>query len=801
MKLRIRAAMVLLSSVFGTNLPSVTAQTSDGAVLPWNAKWIACPDVPAKAPAVVHFRKTFDLQSKPEHFLVHVSADNAFRLHVNQHYVGSGPSRGDLTHWRYETYDLAPLLRVGSNVIAATVWNFGEHAAAAQISDRLGFLLQGERTPDTVSTGESWQVEREQGVAAVPTPFNVLPNSYYAAEPRERMDGSVFDWSWDAPAPGPRSHWTKVRSEGEARLRGGELILNNWQLIADSLPPMERKLLPGGKVVRTTGMVLADKFPGTHFAVPPHTFASILIDNGELTTAYPELTVSGGQGSSIRLTYAEALRNAKGEKGNRDEIAGKEIIGIDDEFLTDGADKRTFSPLVWRTWRYLQIDVTTQDQPAEIVEFHSWFTAFPFVERAKFSSDDPELSAIWSIGWRTARLDAHDTYMDTPYWEQLQYIGDTRIQAIISYTVAADDRLARQAIAAFDNSRLPDGITLSRYPTSLFQAIPTFSLMWVGMLKDFALYHDDPAFVREHLAGTRAVLDWFLAHQNSNGLMGKPPWWAFIDWTDGFPFGVPPQTASGDSAPITLQFIEALSDAAQLEKTYGDSGRADLYRKAAQRASNAIRRLCWDEPSGLIADTPEHHHYSQQANILAVWLDVIPHEQQRDVLLKILSVSDAAFPIDAPLPPMSKASYYFRFYLARALDHVGLADRYLELLRPWRGMVALGLTTWAEVPEPTRSDSHAWSAHPNYDLLSLVAGIHPSAFGFKDVAIEPHLGPLKRVTAVFPYRDREIRATYTADGKNVQARIELPSGLTGNLAWKGRTYALHEGTQELVLDP
>ena len=54
--------------------------------------------------------------------------------------------------------------------------------------------------------------------------------------------------------------------------------------------------------------------------------------------------------------------------------------------------------------------------------------------------------------------------MDTPYWERLQYVGDTRIQALISYAVAGDDRLARQAIQAFDASRITDGITQSRYP-------------------------------------------------------------------------------------------------------------------------------------------------------------------------------------------------------------------------------------------------------------------------------------------------------------------------------------------------
>ena len=801
MKLRIQRRIVSLVIIFAlANSIQAVAQATDKGVSSWNAQWITCPDLPGRALGVVHFRKVLDLPSKPDRFVVHVSADNAFLLHVNQEYVGSGPSRGDLAHWRYETYDLAPFLHAGANLIAATVWNFGEYTAAAQISDRLGFMLQ-ESSGATVSTDESWEVEQEEGISAIPTPWNVLPDSYYAAEPIEKMDASRFDWSWDAPNPGPRAHWKKARSVGNATLRGSELILNNWQLTADPLPPMERKLLPPGNIVRTNGVAHADQFPDAALLIPPHSQASILFDNRELTTAYPELIVSGGKEASIRITYAEALKDAKGEKGNRNEITGKSISGIYDDFLPDGAEGRIFAPLVWRTWRYLQVDISTRGQPVQITRFRSWFTAYPFEERAKFSTDDPELSAIWSIGWRTARLDAHDTYMDTPYWEQLQYIGDTRIQALLSYSVAGDDRLARQAIAAFDNSRIPDGITLSRYPTSLFQAIPTFSLMWVGMLKDFAQYHDDPGFVREHLPGTRTTLDWFLAHQNPNGLLGKLPWWAFIDWTDGFPFGVPPQTATGDSSPITLQFIAALLDAAQLETAYGDSVRADLYRKAAVRASDAVRSLCWDDRSDLIADTPEHQHYSQQANILAVWLDVIARDQQRNVLTRILAVSDDSFKTDAHLPPMSKASYYFRFYLARALDHVGLADRFLDLLKPWRGMVALGLTTWAEVPEPTRSDSHAWSAHPNYDLLTLVAGIRPSGFGFNSVTVEPHLGALKRVSAAFPHRLGEIRATYTASERDVQAHIELPPSLSGKLIWKGREYSLHEGAQDLTLNP
>jgi alpha-L-rhamnosidase len=58
--------------------------------------------------------------------------------------VGDGPARGDLTHWRYERFDLAPCSRPAHNLITATVWNFGVFAPIAQMTDRTAFLLESE---------------------------------------------------------------------------------------------------------------------------------------------------------------------------------------------------------------------------------------------------------------------------------------------------------------------------------------------------------------------------------------------------------------------------------------------------------------------------------------------------------------------------------------------------------------------------------------------------------------------------------------------------------------------------------
>jgi alpha-L-rhamnosidase len=766
----------------------------------WTAQWITSPDAPQRDQAVLHFRKVLELARQPEHFPVHVSADNQFVFYVNQRRVGFGPSRGDLGHWKYETYDIAPFLHPGKNVLAAEVWNFGVLTPLAQISDRIGFVLHGEGEAERiVDTDQTWEVEEESGVRILPTP-EAVRRKYYVAEPAERIDGTVFDWSWNTADSNNDKHWEKAQPIGHATPLGTVIQENNWQLVPDPLPPMQMVLTSAGHIVRSTGIDVPAGFPENAFTVPAHSKATVLIDNSHLTTAYPELTVSHGRGATIRLTYAEALIDDKGEKGNRNETAGKHIQGIFDEFLPDGAANRTFMPLGWKTWRYLQLDVETTDQPLKVEKLQTWFTAYPFEERGHFESSDDSLKPIWEIGWRTARLDAHDTYMDTPYYERMQYVGDTRIQALLSYVVGGDDRLARQAIQAFNDSRIPDGLTHSRYPTSMRQIIPTFSLLWIGMVHDFWMYRADPELVRAQLAGTRSVLDWFLQRQRADGLLTKTPWWPFVDWGTDFAFGVPPQDDDGGSSAITLQFIEALRYAAKMESALGDKARAELYRSVAGRASQAVYKLCWNQQYGLLADTPAQKHYSQHANILGVWLDVIPREQQKDVLTKILSVSDAGYATTGPLPPLTKATYYFRFYLARALDHAGMGNQYLQLLGPWRQMVALGLTTWAEQPEPTRSDSHAWSAHPNYDFLTIVAGIRPRTPGFATVEVDPHLGSLKHLSAAVPSPKGTIEAEYTVEPSQVRAVIILPPGVSGELLWNGKTSILHEGKQELQLE-
>src|SRR2546423_11122951 len=82
------------------------------------ANWIAPAKVPGDSFTVFHARKPFALETAPSRFVVHVSADNRYRLYVDGLQVSSRPQRSDVTHWRYETGDLAPQLRPRRHVNA-----------------------------------------------------------------------------------------------------------------------------------------------------------------------------------------------------------------------------------------------------------------------------------------------------------------------------------------------------------------------------------------------------------------------------------------------------------------------------------------------------------------------------------------------------------------------------------------------------------------------------------------------------------------------------------------------------------
>jgi alpha-L-rhamnosidase len=738
--------------------------------------WITHPDRPA-SPVVLVFRRELALDRVPARLPVEVTADNRFILFVNGEVAGRGPSTGTIRRWRVSSTDLAPRLKAGRNVIEAIVWNFGALAPLAQQSVATGFRLTGPGL-DTASPG--WKVAVDARRTAVIGSEMVRPQYYVASTPE------VID------ARKALSAWVDAVAAPEASAR---------TLVADPLPPQGETRAPPGEVVRAS--FDASAFPRREVVIPARTSAYLLLRREAMISAYPELEVRGGRGAQIRVTYSEALHDAGGNKGDRDLVENREPFGIHDTFLV-GDEPGTFAPLWWRTWRYMKIEVTTQDEPLTLARLGLLETGYPFGKVGSFKSDDAALDRIFEVGWRTLRVDAHETFMDSSFWEQLQYAGDTRLEMLITYAVSGDPRLALQAIEAFAESDVEGGLMEGAYPSRGHNVIATFSLAWIAMLHDWSREQPDVAPLRRHLPRVRQVLAWFDKLRTPSGLLGANPNWNFIDWAgqhweDRTVF--PSYGKNGGSCLMTVLWLGALQQAADLEAAHGDQTHAAADRQQAASARDAIRAQCWNAQRGLYADNPDfkdaaNAKYSQHMNALAVLYDVATHQEAGGILERITVPGRG---IDAP-EGMFAMTYYFAWYLVRAFEHAGLADRYHALLWNWRGLLALNFTTWPESRGKTRSDTHAWSAHPTTDLLGIVAGIRPGAPGYARLRIEPHLGALRQLDATAATPRGAVSVRYRIRSGKLSVEIRAPAGLPGEFIWQGRSHALTGMRTVLSLD-
>jgi alpha-L-rhamnosidase len=746
----------------------------------WDAEWITYPGISLTDFNVLFFRKTFKLEQKPTSFIVNVSGDTRYRFYVNGQSVCFGPAKGDRYHWYFETVDISSLLVAGQNTVSAVVWNFGEWTPVAQMSSKTGFIVQGNSVREKiVNTNDTWKVFHDKSIAITTSYWNYAGSG-------EIINGVSYPWGWEEQ--GYNDNEWKVPREISNGFPYGYNDEYDWIMTPRDIPLMEESLQRMESVRRSEGVVVPDNFlkGKAPLEISANKKVSFLIDQKVLTTAFPEMKTSKGKGSKIVLTYSEALYNKNG-KANRNDIEGRKIKGHTDEFYTDGGTDRLFRPLWFRTYRYVQIDITTGTEPLVINDFHGRFTGYPFRENASFESNDPSLKEIWDVGWRTARLCASETYFDCPYYEQLQYVGDTRIQALISLYVSGDDRLMRKAIKLFDWSRSNEGITTSRYPSTKHQFIPPFSMYWINMVHDYRMLRDDPEFVKSCIPGVKSVLEWYARKVDpETGMLGPTPHWNYVDWvwngSDEYPSGgVPPGGFTGGSSILTLQLAYTLNDAIDLFKEFGETELVKRYTALRESLCKSTYSLCWDDSRKLMYDDVTRKSYSQHASIMGILSDAVPAEKQKALFEKL----------DTD-PTITQATFYYRFYLFRALKKVGLAEKYTSMLQPWKNMIAIGLTTFAETPEPTRSDCHAWSSSPLYDFLATVCGVEPDSPGFKTVKIEPHIGDLKNIKGKVPHPAGDIIVDLRKTESGITGKVVLPQELTGRFIW-GKELKLKPG--------
>lgn len=743
---------------------------------------------------------------EPAELTIDISANSRYRLWVNGRPVLSGPCKGDLYRHYYETVDLTEYLKIGKNILAVQVLFSNAYTAVKQTDERAGIFgvltpggghrlaVEGElRNADgkrigSMTTGSAdWKVYLDG---------SFYLRSYAATENLgavcEELDFQKLPGAWKTEQC-DTSDWS-VPSELET-------VKNNHYFKSVGLVPrfiMREREIPllyetedtFEKELETSAIPVVHILEKGKVCVKAGETKKVLLDAGRIVNSYPCFTFCGGKGAEIRITYFEKFVHET-KIIQRDDAENGTISGITDCIRLNG-EPVVYEPFWYRTFRFLYMEIEVKDETAEVYAPIFRKTGYPLEVISNVKSSEPWVGEVWDLCVRTLENCMMETYMDCPYYEQMQFPMDTRLQALFTYMVSGDRRLAKKALEDYHCSMIPEGLIHGKYPSAYPQIISTFSLHYIYMLWEYFWQTGELWEVRQYFPDMDRILDYYDRKIGEDGLVGKLGYWEFVDWQDAWSEngGVPSALLHGPSAIINLMYAYALECAAKLNETAGRTGMADEYRKRKEKILKEIHTQCWDEERGMYREGPSYPQYTCHAQAWAVLNRLPDMETAKNMLRRAAEEEDVL-----------KCSFSTAYEWFRACEQAGIYGVTKPDLKRWIDLPALGCTCCPETPGNTRSDCHAWSALPMYELVCAMAGIRAGEAGWKSVRIEPHLEGLTDLEgqAVTPKGNVKFvyRRKNDADGSAVwDCHITMPAGLDGEFIDGDSNVRLLRGGQQ-----
>jgi len=560
------------------------------------------------------------------------SADNRAQLFLDGERISDGPERGTPEYWYYR--DVSITVSAGKHVLAARVICLDpdvkiRQCAYAQMTVRHGFWID-----EPSGLLGNWDCQVAGGIV-----FEI-PFPDWGTFPRVKVNSA-----WNPKIlSGEGGVWKPVRLVEDSRV-----------LHEPDLPPM-----------RYEEIVPEQQAPGL-FYFPAY------------VCAWGRYHFSG-QGT-VKIRWAETpylddkfdSSGLRGRKGRRD---GSCFIGNFDVFEVAG--ELDWHDFWWKAGHY--VEIRTEGE----VEYQARFfrTGYPY-------PDFQPKSKLERMAFETLQACSFETYMDCPYFEQLLYAGDSRLEALCTYKLFDDHRLPAKCLRMLSLSQRADGALNAQYPSCSDQKIPSFMLIWLLMLSDYWRRHGDDPLVMELRPRAKKLLGYLRSNENQSGLLTAPGW-NFIDWCEEWKSGIPP--GGEPDSVLNLFYVMALQSMAEMELLPG-------LGKKARTLAETIRRVFFDEEKQLYALDSRRQYFSEHPQALA-----------------LLAFSDTSVIPGLQRGGLTQCSIYFSYYYLEACRQFGLNDLLERRLDRWRCLADEGLTTFPEEFDNPRSDCHAWSSHILYFL-------------------------------------------------------------------------------------
>jgi len=677
-----------------------------------------------------YYRCCFSLHEGAK-LTLNITAGSRYRLWVNHKPVCSGPCKGDLHRWYYDTVDVSKYLRTGKNILAVQVLFMDHDSTVYQEQERSpifsvaapggthrlaveGMAVNPDGTSLDVTTGfAGWRCFLDASRCVK----NQEPTIYMGAT-CEEIDFAAMPHDWKQ-ADFDDSGWGSPQ-------RLETVITNAYMLGVGLVPryPIRERPIPMLYEKKCTFAA-----PGAltrAVTVPAGETGTFLLDAGVEVNGFPAFLFEGGKGSTVSVTWFEKFTGAPAR--NKADPHG-DFEGITDVLHLNG-EPVCHEPFWYKTFRFVSIAVEAAE---ETTVYPPVFrkTGYPLNRVSQIHSSEKWVEAVYDLCVRTLENCMMDTYMDCPFYEQNQFPMDTRLQALFCSAVSGDMRLTYKALEDFHCSITPDGLVHGRYPASYQQIISTFSLHYIYMLEETWQQTGDIAALKRYLPDLDRILAYYDSRIGADGLVGHLDWWEFVDWHPKWEIsrGTPEALLHGASTIINLMYALALEKAAVLWDAAGRPALAEECRQRKAAITDAVYRLCWDESREMLREGPTFSQFTQHAQSWAVLTGTLKGDQAKAALRHALNDEDVL-----------EVSFSTSFEWFRALEAAGMYAETQKYMMNWAALPAMGSTTCPEVPGDSRSECHAWSALPIYEFLRILGGVRMEA---GKVVVDPTPGYLK----------------------------------------------------------
>ena len=227
------------------------------------------------------------------------------------------------------------------------------------------------------------------------------------------------------------------------------------------------------------------------------------------------------------------------------------------------AGNQQVEPFWMRGGRILIFQVVGPTGPGFRVRLGARAAEYPLEVTRPLSSDDPLLNGVIRLCENTLRSCLHETFVDNPWRENAQWIGDPTVNALVMSAISDDTRPLRNIIEMAAQGVYPDGVLPGVVPGEAHAyTVVDFNFQWVELLHTYWRLTGDASFVYSMWPTLTRMFDRFAQDVADDGLIhSQPGRRLFLDWA--------PISKNEPNAIYNLHYVLALQLAAELGSQSG----------------------------------------------------------------------------------------------------------------------------------------------------------------------------------------------------------------------------------------